>query len=188
LGAIGITPRTGMLYDASLSVSGSLVPVTSGRAYSVDSPPDNGLVTRELAAELHKVLERFAHEAGFNHEQRVGVFFRPGIFGHHQVGRAADIYAVGGIGLDGWKTKWDDAMNRAIAADGADESRTIRENESGNNLGWRFYKALQSYGRWAQPYGYPIQLFGPWTRTEGPWKYISDFLLRAHRDHVHVAK
>jgi hypothetical protein len=45
---------------------------------------------------LHKVLERFAHEAGFNHEQRVGVFFRPGIFGHHQVGRAADIYAVGG--------------------------------------------------------------------------------------------
>jgi hypothetical protein len=79
-------------------------------------------------------------------------------------------------------------MNRAIAAGGADESRTIRENESGNNLGWRFYKALQSYGRWAQPYGYPIQLFGPWTRTEGPWKYISDFLLRAHRDHVHVAK
>jgi hypothetical protein len=56
------------------------------------------------------------------------------------------------------------------------------------NLGWRLYKALQLYGRWAQPYGYPIQLFGPWTRSEGPWKHISDRLLRAHLDHIHVAK
>ena len=53
---------------------------------------------------------------------------------------------------------------------------------------WRLYKALQLHGRWAQPYGHPIQLWGPWTRMEGPWRFISDFLLRAHRDHIHVAK
>ncbi len=188
MAAIGITPRTGMLYDACLSVNASMVPVASGRAYSVDSPPANALVTRELATELHKVLERFAHESGFDQQQPVGVFFRPGVFGHHQVGRAADIYAIGGVGLDRWKCKWDDAMKRAIAAAGAEESRTIRENEWRNNLGWRLYKALQSYGRWSQPYGYPIQLFGPWTRSEGPWRYISERLLKAHRDHVHVAK
>ena len=187
MAAIGITQRTGMLYDASLSVNASMVPVASGRAYSVDSPPANALVTRELAAELHKVLERFADEAGFDQQQPVGVFFRPGVFGHHQVGRAADIYAIGGIGLDRWKSKWDDAMKRASAGE-ADESRRIRENEWRNNLGWRLYKALQLHGRWSQPYGYPIQLFGPWTRSEGPWKYISERLLTAHRDHVHVAK
>ena len=53
---------------------------------------------------------------------------------------------------------------------------------------WRLYSTMAAEGRWAQPYGYPIQLFGPWTRTEGPWKYISDRLLFAHRDHIHVAK
>ena len=69
-----------------------------------------------------------------------------------------------------------------------EEKQHITNVERKNNLGWRLYKALQLYGRWAQPYGYPIQLFGPWTRTEGPWTYISDPLLHAHRDHVHVAK
>ena len=68
------------------------------------------------------------------------------------------------------------------------ERRLIAEKEEKENLGWRLYKALQRYGQWAQPYGYPVQLFGPWTRTEGPWKPISDFLLRAHRDHIHLAK
>ena len=68
------------------------------------------------------------------------------------------------------------------------QRRLIAETEEKENLGWRLYKALERYGRWAQPYGYPIQLFGPWTRTEGPWRHISDFLLRAHRDHIHVAK
>jgi len=33
-------------------------------------------------------------------ERPVGVVFRPGIFGHPGVGRAADIYGVGGVGLD----------------------------------------------------------------------------------------
>ena len=160
------------------------VPVLSGRSFRVDSPPESGLVTQELHNELRKVLERFAREAGFDERTRVGIFFRPGIFGHHKVGRAADIYGVGGTGLDVWKRRWDTARQRAKAAG---DSRAL-ELERRTNLGWRLYKALQTYGRWSQPYGYPIQLFGPWTRSEGPWKFISDFLLHAHRDHVHVAK
>jgi hypothetical protein len=31
-------------------------------------------------------------------------------------------------------------------------------------------------------------LFGPWPCSEGPPKAISDRLLQAHRDHIHVAK
>jgi hypothetical protein len=164
-----------------------MMPVASGRAYSVNSPPANALVTRELAAELQKVLERFAREAGFDQQQPVGVFFKPGVVGHHQVGRAADIYAIEGVGLDRWKNRWDDAIKHALDATRPEESRTIRQHERRSNLGWRLYRALQLYGRWAQPYGYPIQLFGPWTRSEGPWKYISGRLLNAHRDHIHVA-
>lgn len=152
-----------------------LVAIPEGASYRIDSPPADALVTPELAAELSKVLERYAKEAGFGPNRRVGIFFKPGIFGHHKVGRAADIYAVGGLGLDRWKEEWD----RTQAND-------IRKKEA--NLGWRLYKALENYGRWSQPYGYPIQLFGPWTRSEGPWKYISDRLLHAHRDHIHVAK
>lgn len=155
-----------------------LVPVPQGVAYRVDSPPANAMVRAELARELSIVLERFAQESGFGPERRVGIFFRPGIFGHHRAGRAADIYGVGKFGIEHWKRLWDLSHGKA------DE----RELQKVSNLGWRVYKALQKYGRWSQPYGYPIQLFGPWTRTEGPWKYISDFLLRAHRDHIHVAK
>jgi len=157
--------------------AGEWVPVPTGLAYKLDSPPESALVTPELAAELARVLERFAREAGFTPERPVGVFFKPGIFGHHKVGRAADIYGVGGVGLDEWKRHWDQAAR----------SGTL-DAERPRNLGWRLYKALQNYGRWSQPYGYPIQLFGPWTRSEGPWRLISDFLLRAHRDHIHVAK
>ncbi len=151
----------------------------------MDSPPRNALVTPELAAELERVLERFALEAGFTEGNPVALFFKPGVVGHHQVGRAADIYAVNGIGLDLWKRRWDQALASAFTP--AKRCRVAR-NEGMSNLGWRLYKALQLYGRWAQPYGYPIQFFGPWTRTEGPWKFISDRLLRAHADHIHVAK
>ena len=132
------------------------------------------MVTPVLAGELRRVLEAFAAGAGFDESRPVGVTFRPGIFGHHRVGRAADIYGVGGIGLDTWKARWDDAQRRGEAAD--------------RNLGWRLYITMARAGRWSQPYGYPIQLFGPWTRDEGPWKYISDRLLEAHRDHIHVSK
>jgi hypothetical protein len=150
------------------------VPVRSGRAYRVVSPPENALVTPALAAELQRVLERFAMES---QQQPVAVVFRPGVVGHHRENRAADIYAVGGLGLEEWKRRWDEAEQRG---DLGEERR--------RNLGWRLYRALQVYGRWSQPYGYPIQLFGPWTRSEGPWKSISDRLLHAHRDHIHVAK
>ncbi|HJU04929.1 MAG TPA: hypothetical protein VJ692_07215 [Nitrospiraceae bacterium] len=163
----------------------ALVPVPSGRAYRIDSPAANALVTPELAEELGRTLERFAVEAGFSAEHPVGLIFKPGVVGHHKVGRAADIYQVRGVGLDQWKARWD----RVQAAKGTfGRLDNANGSEHRYNLGWRLYKALQCYGRWAQPYGYSIQLFGPWTRTEGPWKYISDRLLDAHRDHIHVAK
>jgi hypothetical protein len=146
------------------------------------------MVTMKLANELQNVFEKFARGASFDERNKVGIFLRPGIFGHHKVGRAADIYAVGGLGIDLWKKHWDAALCRARSVSDQKAHREILENERKENLGWRLYKALQHYGRWSQPYGYPIQLFGPWTRSEGPWKYISDFLLIAHRDHIHAAK
>lgn len=167
---------------------GGLVPVRSGRGYRVTSPPASALVTGELAHEIENVLERFAQEAGFDEQHPVTAFFRPGLFGHHRIFRAADLYAVGGIGIDRWKASWDAARDRMQATDDPSLCQAIAMAERRRNLGWRLYKALQFHGRWAQPYGYPIQLFGPWTREEGPWKYISDFLLRAHRDHIHAAK
>jgi len=164
------------------------VAIQSGRAWRVDSPAANGMVVPVLAHEVERVLERFATDAGATAERPIGVYFRPGIFGHHRVGRAADIYAVGGVGLDAWKARWNTAMAQARAAPDAVQCARILHAARRDNLGWRLYKALQCHGRWSQPYGYPIQLFGPWTRSEGPWKYISDFLLRAHRDHIHLAK
>lgn len=149
------------------------IPFPSGQSYRVVSPPQNAPVTRALAAELGRVLERFAREAGFSPDNPVTFTFRPGIVGHHQLNRAADIYAVGGVGIDGWYDRW-----RAHGAGGGQTK----------NLGFLLYEALRRYGRWAQPYGYPIQLFGPWTREIGPWIHISDSLLRAHRDHIHVAR
>jgi hypothetical protein len=145
------------------------------------------MVTTELAGELKRVLEKFAASAGFSEERPVGLFFKPGIFGHHRVGRAADIYGVGGFGLDQWKVRWDDTL-RLASAKGDAEREAIAGAERASNLGWRLYMTMATEGRWSQPYGYPIQLFGPWTRSEGPWKYISDRLLYAHRDHIHAAK
>lgn len=163
------------------------VAIRSGKTFRVDSPPVNALVTPELAHELSRVLDRFGRELALG-GTKVGVFFKPGIFGHHKVGRAADIYAVGGVGFDIWKLQWDLARQQVARANSACERKKILARERRNNLGWRLYKTLQDCGRWSQPYGFPIQLFGPWTREEGPWKFISDFLLNAHRDHIHVAK
>lgn len=164
-----------------------LAPVPDGLAYRVASPPAHALVTPALACELRRVLERFAVEAGFSARMPVLVGFAPGILGHHRTGRAADIYEVGGVALDRWKARWDDALTRAGRSRGAARAAMVA-SERQTNLGWRLYMALRNYGRWSQPYGYPIQLFGPWTRSEGPWTHISDGLLRAHHDHVHVAK
>jgi hypothetical protein len=163
-------------------------PVASGMAYRVIFEDRPEAIRAEVGNELGRILERFAEEAGASVRRPITISFRSGMFGHHQVGRAVDIYGVGGLALDGWKERWDCARRRAAAAATPLERRLIMETEQKRNLGWRLYKALQLYGRWAQPYGYPIQLFGPWTREEGPWRHISDFLLNAHRDHIHVAK
>jgi len=165
----------------------NLTEICSGAAYRVHTP-GRLVIRRELAAELHKVLERFAREAGFTPAHPVEIGFEPGIFGHHRVGRAADIYRVGKIGMEEWKARWDQANQAEAAPKEPPATISPVAKERQTNLGWRLYQALKNYGRWSQPYGYPIQLFGPWTRTEGPWKYISDFLLRAHRDHIHVSK
>lgn len=146
------------------------------------------MVTGALADELSRVLEKFAADAGYDNRNPVSLFFRPGVVGHHKAGRAADIYAVGGVGIGKWKHRWDQAVERARKTTDPMQRHEIHRQERSTNLGWRLYKAQQLYGRWAQPYGYPIQLFGPWTRAEGPWKYISDRLLHAHHDHIHVAK
>jgi hypothetical protein len=164
------------------------VAVSSGRSFRIVSPPRNAVVTPQLAAELEHVFEKFAIEAGFDARRPVSISFRRGIFGHHQVGRAADIYGVGGIGIDEWKRRWERARQALRTVADRSERAAIIAAERRKNLGWRLYKAQQLHGRWAQPYGYPIQLFGPWTREEGPWKYISDRMLRAHLDHIHVAK
>jgi hypothetical protein len=177
-----------MLYDAASSSSARRVPIPSGIGYRIDSFPANAFVTRELADELRSVLERFALEAGYGTANPVSLFFKPGVVGHHKVGRAADIYGVGGVGLALWKERWNQTMARASQESRPEWRGRIASDERKRNLGWRLYKALQFYGRWAQPYGFPIQLFGPWTRTEGPWIFISDPLLHAHRDHIHVAK
>src|SRR6266550_5023384 len=162
------------------------IPVRSGRTFRVDSPADHALVTLDLARELERVLEKFGMDTGNNDRFRVGIFFKPGIFGHHKVGRAVDIYAVGGLGLDKWKRLWDEARHRCSCIPNLAERRAMLEHEQERNMGWRLYKALETCGEWSKPIGYPIQLFGPWTRSEGPWKQISNFLLKAHRDHIHV--
>lgn len=164
------------------------VTIRSGQNFRVDSPPSNALVTVELARELERALDRFGREVNSGCGNKIGVFFKPGIFGHHKVGRAADIYAVGGLGLDEWKKRWDIVWRHCSSVTDANKRRAIVNHERQRNLGWQLYKTLQTCGRWSQPYGYPVQLFGPWTRSEGPWKHISDFLLNAHRDHIHVAK
>ncbi len=173
---------------SEISPASGLVPVPDGLAYRVASPPASAMVTPALAAELARVLEQFARDSGFGPQQPVDIYFEPGVVGHHQVGRAADIYGVGGARLDAWKKRWDDALDAANSAVDPAESAARIAQEKKINVGWRLYRAIQHYGRWSQPYGYPIQLFGPWTRSEGPWKYISDRLLYAHRDHIHVAK
>jgi hypothetical protein len=152
----------------------------AGDAYTIDSPPWNAMVTPVLAAELRRVLERFARDSGFTPGKPVEIHFEPGIVGHHQVGRAADIYQVERRRLDRWKRDWDEAKKEPGPESMARQRKV--------NLGWRLYRALQFYGSWSQPPGYPIQLFGPWTREEGPHREISQALLDAHRDHIHVAK
>jgi hypothetical protein len=166
----------------------ALQPIPSGQAYRVTSPSEHSLVTPALASALHQVFEQFAQANGFSAEQPLSIAFGRGTLGLHRFGRAADIYAVGDKGIGQWAHDWNSAMRQAATAPTPPERARLAAEEQGRNLGYKLYKALQAHGGWAQPPGYPVQLFGPWTRGEGPHKAISDQMLQAHRDHIHIAK
>jgi hypothetical protein len=166
----------------------ALQPIPSGQAYRVTSPPEHSLVTPPLASALRQVFEQFAQAHGFSAEQPLSIAFGRGTLGLHRFGRAADLYAIGDKGVGQWAHDWNSAMRQAAAAPTPQERARLVAEEQGRNLGYKLYKALQGHGGWAQPPGYPVQLFGPWTRGEGPHKAISDQMLQAHRDHIHIAK
>jgi hypothetical protein len=166
----------------------NLQPIPAGKSYRVVSPVEESLVTPPLASELSKALEQFAQSNGFSARQLLSVSFKRGTLGLHRFGRAADIYATGGKGIGQWAQEWNEAMRKANAATNPQDRARLIEEEKHRNLGYKLYKALQVHGGWAQPPSFPVQLFGPWTRGEGPHKTISDRLLHAHRDHIHVAK
>lgn len=163
------------------------VAVSSGKFFRVLSPPQEALVTPLLGREVVRVLETFAQNAGFDETNPLPVHFGHGFMGLHRFHRAADIYAVGGKGLGRWMQEWNAAMRKAAASE--PQARVpLVDQEKVRNLGYQLYKALQHHGKWAQPPGYPVQLFGPWTRLEGPHQAISDRMLYMHRDHIHMAK
>ena len=203
------TPQVGP--ERPLTVR-KLRPVRSGQAYRVVSPPGRGLVTPELAEALESVFERFAHERGFTPQKPVEIRlsrgFKAGSHVHGE-GRAVDIAAVGGRSLLEWKQESDRAMAAAEKLSDPRQRAEAMAAEQNGNLGYGLYKALQAHGGWRvnpkgwRPYQGVVQLFGPWTATEGPWKamqinvpnpyqqqHLADqrWVFRAHRDHIHVGK
>jgi hypothetical protein len=189
-----------------------LRPVRSGGAYSVPSQPTHRLVRPELAEALETVFERFARERGFSSEKpleiRFSRGFKAGSHGHGE-GRAADIAAVGGKSLLAWKQEWDQAIAAADKLSDAQQRAKATAAEQQRNLGYALYKALQDHNSWRvnqggwRPYRGVMQLFGPWTATEGPWKAMQikdpdphqrqrladqQWVFRAHQDHIHVAR
>jgi hypothetical protein len=190
----------------------SLRPVLSGQAYRVASPPARGLVTPELAEALETVFERFSRERGFTQEKpleiRLARGFKAGSHGHGE-GRAADIIAVGSQTLLEWKQEWEQAMATAEKLSDPLQRAEAIASEHKRNLGYGLYKALQEHGGWrVNPNGWRVyrgvmQLFGPWTATEGPWKAMQinepnpyqrqrladqQWVFRVHQDHIHVAR
>ena len=190
----------------------SLRPVLSGQAYRITSPPVRGLVTPELAEALETIFERFAHERGFTQEKplevRLSRGFKAGSPGHGE-GRAADIIAVAGKSLLEWKKEWDQAMAAAEKLTDPLQRGEAIAPELKRNLGYGMYKALQEHGGWRvnpngwRPYRDVMQLFGPWTATEGPWQAMQikdpnpyqqqrladqQWVFQAHQDHIHVAR
>ncbi len=190
----------------------NLRPVRSGKAYRITSTPARGLVTPELADALETVFDRFARETGFTAEKpleiRLARGFKAGSHGHGE-GRAADIDAVAGKGFLEWKREWDEAMASAEKISDPQLHAQAIAAEQKRNLGYGLYKALQADGGWrVNPEGWRVyrgvmQLFGPWTATEGPWKTVAieepnlyeqqrmadqRWVFRAHLDHVHVAR
>jgi hypothetical protein len=190
----------------------TLRPVRSGQAYRITSPPARGVVTPELAEALEAVSERFARERGFTPDKpldiRLSRGFKAGSHGHGE-GRAADIVALGGKSLLEWKQEWDQATATAEKlSDPQKQAEAIAAEEKGN-LGYGLYKVLQNHGGWRvdpkswRPYRGVMQLFGPWTPTEGPWKAMQikdpnpyqrqrladqQWVFQAHQDHIHVAR
>jgi hypothetical protein len=164
--------------------------IRSGRFHRVLFPSGPPIVViPALADHLSAVLEEFA-QANWSTSANgpLRVVLGRGTLGLHRAGRAVDIYAVGGKGIGKWAQEWNAAMKRAAAAADPQQRAGIIAREKTRNLGHMLYKALQTRGGWAQPQGYPVQLFGPWTRGEGPHRAISDRLLQLHRDHIHVAR
>jgi hypothetical protein len=202
-------PRVGC---AAAPAARPLRPVQGGQTYGIASPPARGLVTPELAEALETVFERFARERGFTAEKPLQIAlargFKAGSHGHGE-GRAADIAAVGGKSILDWAREWGQAATAAEANAGPQSGADQAADERQRNLGHGLYKALQEYGGWRvneggwRPYRGVMQLFGPWTASEGPWRpmQIKDpnpyqqqrladqqWVFRAHRDHIHVAR
>jgi hypothetical protein len=197
---------------AGRSVAGTLRPVRNGAAYRLTSAPERGLVVSPLAQALESVFERFARARGFTPDRPLEIVltrgFKAGSHGHGE-GRATDIGAVGGKSLLVWKREWDRGVATAgAAADPPQRAKAIAA-EQGRNLGYALYKTLQAHGGWrVNPKGWHvyrgvIQLFGPWTAAEGPWKQMhlknptafqrkrladQKWVFRAHQDHIHVAR
>jgi hypothetical protein len=207
--ATAATPRPELRTPPSVH---TLRPVRSGAAYAITSAPRHGLVRPELAEALETVFERFARERGFAPEKSLEIFlargFKAGSHGHGE-GRAADIAAVGGKSLLTWKQEWDQAVAAAEELPDAQQRAEAVAAELTRNLGYGLYKALQEHGGWRvnqqgwRPYRGVMQLFGPWTATEGPWKAMQiedpnpyqrqrladqQWVFRAHQDHIHVAR
>jgi hypothetical protein len=190
----------------------SLRPVQGGQSYRITSPLARGLVTPELAQALETAFGHFARERGFTLEKPLEIQlsrgFKAGSHGHGE-GRAADIVAVGDKSLMEWKQEWDQAMAAAEKLSDPQQRVEAIAAEQKRNLGYGLYKALQEHGGWRvspngwRPYRGVMQLFGPWTATEGPWKAMpikdpnfyqrqrladQQWVFRAHQDHIHVAR
>jgi len=191
---------------------GLLRPVRSGDAYRIASPPARGRVTPQLAEALEAVFERFAREHGFTRDKplevRLARGFQAGSQGHGE-GRAADIVAVSGKSLLAWKQEWDKEMAACEKLTDGPQREAAIASERRRNLGYGLYAALQEFGGWrVNPQGWRVyrhimQLFGPWTATQGPWRamQIEDpsayqrqrladqrWVFQAHQDHLHVAR
>jgi hypothetical protein len=170
------------------------------------------LVRPALAEALETVFERFAREAGFTPDKPLDIQllrgFKAGSHGHGE-GRAADIVTVGGKGLLAWKQEWERALAAAEKLPDPQQRAEAITAEQQRNLGYGLYKTLQAHGGWrVNPKGWRVyrnvmQLFGPWTATEGPWKpmqfenpspyqrrRLADqrWVFQAHQDHIHVAR
>jgi hypothetical protein len=185
--------------------------IQGGMSYQVVTQASRAAVTPELAEALESVLERFGQQAGFTRAQPLQVAFARGYQADspgHREGRAVDIAAVAGQSFRAWKRQWDEALSSARRLSSVAERTAAVTSERIRNLGYRLYKALQDHGGWRvdehgwRPYRGVVQLFGPWTAVEGPWKAMhrgkSDdserqrladqaWVFAAHQDHIHVA-